>query len=175
MHTAATLRTPGAGAIALAHIERTRPGESRPSSVVRSMQATARSMPASFAAVLIERFANWPARVSSMTASTLGLSGGKRAVEAAVLSVSMAGASVSALKRPAAFLFALDCDEERFEISLSEREAAFALDDLVEKRRAAAHRLREDLQQIPGVITIHQNPEVAQNRRRLCDTADARF
>ena len=70
--TAATRGAPGAGYAALAHSERTRPGESRPSSVVRSMQLIARSMAASLASFLIERFEKPDARASSITASTVG-------------------------------------------------------------------------------------------------------
>ena len=67
---------PGAGKAALAHSERIRPGESRPSSVVRSMQRIAKSIAERFASFLIERLAKLAARLSSITASTVG-DGGK--------------------------------------------------------------------------------------------------
>ncbi len=51
----------------------------------------------------------------------------------------------SVLERSAALLFALDCDKERFEISLSERAASLALNDLEEHRWAPAERFGEDL------------------------------
>lgn len=69
-HTAATRGAPGAGALALLHNERIRPGESRPSSVVRSMQRIAKSIAPRFAKPLNERVAKLAARASSITAST---------------------------------------------------------------------------------------------------------
>src|SRR5689334_387735 len=72
-HTAATLGTfgqPGRGRSAFEHNERTRPSESLPSNVVRSVHRIASVMPSSFADVLIERFPSAAARASSITAST---------------------------------------------------------------------------------------------------------
>src|SRR6266540_5525234 len=74
-HTAATDgqdRSAGSGRRALAHIARTLPGVSAPSSVVRSTIRIARSMPHALAVVLIERVARVAARASAPTRSTPG-------------------------------------------------------------------------------------------------------
>jgi len=62
---------PAFGRIPLAHRAATLPGVSEPSSVVRSMQRTARSSAQSFEAFLIERLASEAARSSAPTSSTL--------------------------------------------------------------------------------------------------------
>src|SRR5262245_43380071 len=54
----------------------------------------------------------------------------------------------SSLQGPAARLFALDCFEERLEVSLAEAAGAVAFDHFEEQRRPIFHRLGEDLQQI---------------------------
>src|SRR6267142_6191462 len=63
--------SPGFGRIPLAHRAVTFPGVSEPSSVVRSMQRTARSRAQSFEDFLIERLAREAARSSAPTSSTL--------------------------------------------------------------------------------------------------------
>src|SRR5947209_10159241 len=73
-HTAATdgtVESPGFGRTALAHMAVTLPGVSAPSSVVRSMQRTARSSAHSLDDFLIERFPSEAARSSAPTWSTL--------------------------------------------------------------------------------------------------------
>src|SRR5207237_4154277 len=72
--TAATdgmVESPGLGRMALAHIAATLPGVSAPSSVVRSMQRTARSRAQSLEDFLIERLASEAALSSAPTSSTL--------------------------------------------------------------------------------------------------------
>src|SRR5207248_364401 len=72
--TAATggmVGSPGLGRTALAHIAATLPGVSAPSSVVRSMQRTARSRAQSLEGFLIERLASEAALSSAPTSSTL--------------------------------------------------------------------------------------------------------
>src|SRR5688500_10211012 len=72
-HTAATGGTVGSkrsGRRALAHSDRTLPGVSLPSSVVRSQIRIRRSRAAAFVSFLIERVASIAARSSSPTAST---------------------------------------------------------------------------------------------------------
>src|SRR5260370_10922625 len=63
--------SPGFGRIPFAHRAVTLPGVSEPSSVVRSMQRTARSSAQSFDAFLIDRLASDAARSSAPTSSTL--------------------------------------------------------------------------------------------------------
>src|SRR5581483_3302338 len=104
------------GRRAFAQSERTRPSESLPSSVVRSMHDAARRIPAIFALVLMDRFARSPARVSSITASTT--------------------ADICRLKRSALLLFLFYRNEQRFKVPLAETERPFALNDLEEHRRA---------------------------------------
>src|SRR5665647_2523776 len=75
MQTAATwgvAGSPGSGAIALAHIDRTLPSVSAPSSVVRSIMLMAVSMAQAFEVVLMERVPNPAARESAPTRSTPG-------------------------------------------------------------------------------------------------------
>src|SRR5665811_1639460 len=75
MHTAATcgvVGSPGAGAIALAHSERTLRSVSAPSSVVRSIMLIAVSMAQALEVVLTERVASPAARASAPTWSTPG-------------------------------------------------------------------------------------------------------
>src|SRR5450759_38247 len=75
MQTAATwgvAGSPGSGAIALAHIDRTLPSVSAPSSVVRSIMLMAVSMAQACEVVLMERVPNPAARESAPTWSTLG-------------------------------------------------------------------------------------------------------
>jgi len=75
MQTAATwgvAGSPGSGAIALAHIDRTLPSVSAPSSVVRSIMLMAVSMAQAFDVVLMERVPNPAARESAPTRSTPG-------------------------------------------------------------------------------------------------------
>src|SRR5713226_1196505 len=74
MQMAATegmLGSPGLGRMPLAQRAATLPGVSEPSSVVRSMQRTARSSAQSFEDFLIERLARDAARSSAPTSSTL--------------------------------------------------------------------------------------------------------
>src|SRR6267378_4376059 len=74
MQIAATLGmvgSPGLGRMPLAQSAVTLPGVSEPSSVVRSMQRTARSSAQSFDDFLIERLARDAARSSAPTSSTL--------------------------------------------------------------------------------------------------------
>src|SRR5450759_360544 len=63
--------SPGLGLIPFAQSAVTFPGVSDPSSVVRSMQRTARSSAQSFDAFLIDRLASEAARSSAPTSSTL--------------------------------------------------------------------------------------------------------
>ena len=70
--TAGTLRSDGSGRIALAHSERTLPGVSAPSSVVRSTIEIAVSIAQAFAVVLMLRVASVAARASAPTWSTPG-------------------------------------------------------------------------------------------------------
>src|ERR1700682_1449379 len=63
--------SPGLGRRPLAHSAVTLPDVSEPSSVVRSMQRTARSSAQSFEDFLIERWASDAARWSAPTSSTL--------------------------------------------------------------------------------------------------------
>src|SRR5665647_1826057 len=75
MQTAATwgvVGSPGSGAIALAHIDRTLPSVSAPSSVVRSIMLIAVSMAQALDVVLMERVPNPAARASAPTWSTPG-------------------------------------------------------------------------------------------------------
>src|SRR5665647_723194 len=75
MQTAATwgvAGSPGSGAIALAHIDRTLPSVSAPSSVVRSIMLMAVSIAQAFEVVLMERVPNPAARESAPTRSTPG-------------------------------------------------------------------------------------------------------
>src|SRR5476649_2292257 len=64
--------SPGSGAIALAHSDRTLPSVSAPSSVVRSIMLIAVSMAQALDVVLIERVPNPAARASAPTWSTPG-------------------------------------------------------------------------------------------------------
>jgi len=75
MHTAATggaVASPGSGRIALAQSERTLPGVSAPSSVVRSTMRIAVSMAHALAVVLMLRVNSPAARASAPTWSTPG-------------------------------------------------------------------------------------------------------
>src|SRR5674476_464493 len=75
MQTAATwgvAGSPGSGAIALAHSDRTLPSVSAPSSVVRSIMLIAVSMAHALEVVLMERVPNPAARPSAPTWSTPG-------------------------------------------------------------------------------------------------------
>ena len=75
-HTAATrgqLGSAGSGVTAFATSERTLPGVSAPSSVVRSMSPMIRSRAHAFDVVLMERVPRPAARCSSPTASTPGM------------------------------------------------------------------------------------------------------
>src|SRR5665811_1526779 len=75
MQTAATcgvVGSPGSGAIALAHIDRTLPSVSAPSSVVRSIMLIAVSMAQALDVVLMERVPSPAARASAPTWSTPG-------------------------------------------------------------------------------------------------------
>src|ERR1035438_187488 len=87
MQTAATwgvAGSPGSGAIALAHTERTLRSVSAPSSVVRSIIEIAVSMAQALDVDLMERVANPAARASAPTWSTPGSPCSHRVNEASV-------------------------------------------------------------------------------------------
>src|SRR5512140_3713784 len=71
-------------------------------------------------------------------------------------------------------LLELDRLEERFEVPLAEAAGAFALDDLEEDGGAIFERLAEELQQIPLLILVDEDVELADPLHRLLDLADAR-
>src|SRR5262249_45412782 len=71
-HAAATGGAPKPGCRALAHIARTLPGVSCPSSVVRSITEIARSSACRLLSVLIDRLASVAARARAPTSSTPG-------------------------------------------------------------------------------------------------------
>src|ERR1700694_1423129 len=114
------LGSPGFGRIALAHSAVTLPGVSEPSSVVRSMQRTARSSAQSFEDFLIERLAREAARSSAPTSSTLRT---PRINEPRCVRES-AVATIGIMRRHAPINFLLrwaDGDLRRFDCRLPER------------------------------------------------------
>src|SRR6476620_12009032 len=70
-------------------------------------------------------------------------------------------------------LLAFDRLEERLEVPLAEPACAVALDHLEEERRPVLRGLREDLQQVPILVAVGQDPEPPQVAVVLVDLADA--
>src|SRR5205823_9124727 len=64
---------------------------------------------------------------------------------------------VYALEVAAQGLFALDRLEQRLEVALAEGRRPVALDHLEEDRRPVLRRLREDLEQVPVLVTVGQD------------------
>src|SRR5205823_5919885 len=84
-----------------------------------------------------------------------------------------AGGSASPLLQVAAGrLLALDGLEERLEVAVPEAARAVSLDDLEEHRGPRADRPGEDLEQVPLVVAVGQDPEVAQVVVALRDVPD---
>ena len=54
-------------------------------------------------------------------------------------------------------LFAFDSFKECFEVAFAEAATAFALDDLVEERRAIFYRTGEDLKHIAFVVAVYKD------------------
>src|SRR5262249_61760368 len=61
-----------------------------------------------------------------------------------------------------ALLFFLERLEQRLEVSFAETLGAFPLNDFEKQSRPVFHRFRKDLQQITFVVTIDEDPELAQ-------------
>ena len=61
------------------------------------------------------------------------------------------------LQITAAGLLALNAFEQGLEIPFSEALGTFTLDDFIKQRGTIFHRLGENLQQIPTIITIHKD------------------
>src|SRR6195952_5209771 len=104
MHTAATdgiSGNSGSGRRALAASERTLPGVSEPSRVVRSTIEIARSMAVRLAPALMDRVASAAARDSTPTGSTPGRPCRKRRIDdsSAVTSLSSAGSTGAGTRR----------------------------------------------------------------------------
>ena len=70
-------------------------------------------------------------------------------------------------------MFAFDGFEEGFEVAFAEAARAFALDDLVEDRRAVLDGLGEDLEQVAFVVAVDEDAEFGQFVDGLVDLADA--
>src|SRR5204863_8948781 len=71
-------------------------------------------------------------------------------------------------------LFGFDGLEERPEVALAEAAAAVALNDLEEHGGTVLDRPREDLQEIPLVVAIDEDAELADLVHRLANLADPR-
>src|SRR5512143_215472 len=71
-------------------------------------------------------------------------------------------------------LLALDRLEERLEVPLSETLAAPALDHLEEEGGAVLHRLGEELQEVPLLVPVDQETQLADPVQVLRDRPGAR-
>src|SRR3712207_4308836 len=78
----------------------------------------------------------------------------------------------SALEIPAQRLLALDRLEQRLEVALAEAARAVPLDHFEEERRPVLRGLREDLQQIPVVVAVDEDPQPPEVVPVLEDLAD---
>src|SRR3954470_23918891 len=78
----------------------------------------------------------------------------------------------AALEVPAQRLLALDRLEQRLEVPVAEAARAVTLDHLEEERRPVLRGLREDLQQVPVVVSVGEDPEPPQVAVVLVDLAD---
>src|ERR1700761_2693477 len=72
-------------------------------------------------------------------------------------------------------LFAFNGFKECLEVAFAETAAAFALDDLVEERRAVLYGTSENLQHVAFVVAINENTEFFEFPDRLVDLADTPF
>src|SRR6476660_1336682 len=70
-------------------------------------------------------------------------------------------------------LLALDGLEQRPEVPLAETERAMALDQLEEDRGPVPQRLREDLEQVAVLVTVHQDAAALEFLDRDAHVADA--
>src|SRR6185312_11970497 len=68
----------------------------------------------------------------------------------------------SGLERAPARLLALDGLEEGLEIALAEAARPAALDDLEEERRPVLDGLGEDLEEVPFIVAIDEDPQLGQ-------------
>src|SRR5204862_5445415 len=73
----------------------------------------------------------------------------------------------------ALLLLALDRLEERLEVAFPEAAGAVALDQLEEDRWPVAERGGEDLEQVPLVISVDQDPEPLKVLEPFVDLTDA--
>src|SRR5438045_3641779 len=74
---------------------------------------------------------------------------------------------------PSKFLLSLYRFEECLEIPGTKTLRAFPFDDLIENRRPILDRLREYLKQVPLVIAIDENPQIAQRVEIFIDMTNA--
>src|SRR4051795_4793503 len=74
---------------------------------------------------------------------------------------------------PASLLLPLDRLEEGLEVPLAEAQRAVPLDQLEEDGGPVADRLGEDLQQVPVLVAVDQDPTSLQLLDRHADLADA--
>src|SRR5487761_1302326 len=70
---------------------------------------------------------------------------------------------------PARLLFALNRLEERLEVALAEPAAPLALDHLEEEGGPVLHRAGEDLKQVPVLVPVNQDVELAKPLQILVD------
>src|SRR5918994_3355 len=80
----------------------------------------------------------------------------------------------SRLEISAQCLLALDRFEEGLEVALAEALRAVTLDHLEEERRPVLGGLREDLQEVPVLVTVDENAQPPQIVPVLADLTDAR-
>src|SRR4051794_41012343 len=76
-------------------------------------------------------------------------------------------------ERSAPGLFVLDRLEERLEVALPEAPRPVSLDDLEEEGGAILDRLGEDLEQVPFLVAVDEDPQVGDLTQVLVDLADA--
>ncbi len=69
-------------------------------------------------------------------------------------------------------MLALDRLEEGLEVAVSEAARTVPLDHLEEERRTILGGLGEDLQEVPVVVTVGEDPQAAQVVPALVDRAD---
>src|ERR1035437_3254387 len=78
------------------------------------------------------------------------------------------------LKIAAAGLLGFDGLEQRLEVAFAESPASFSLNDLVKQRRTILHRFGKDLKEVPLLIAVDKDSEIADGIEILRDLADTR-
>src|SRR5687767_10552657 len=76
------------------------------------------------------------------------------------------------LQRTAPRLLALNGFEERLKVPLTKTLRAAPLDHLEKERRAVLHRLGEDLEQVPLLVTVDQDAQLRQLVHVFLDRPD---